>query len=299
MNAEAHPDGALALPSKLAEALSKAQGELENVAKAATAQIKSDKGSYSYAYATLGDGLAIVRPVLSKHGLAITHQTRIRNEGLVLLARLLHVSGEWLESEWPLGPINMLPKERGSALTYARRYTLFSLVGIAGDDDDDGEAASAPRSNGAKPSAPTPARPSSASRYFDEACTGRGSIGSAPSGATAPSSASRYFDEARQQIEAATDSRALKEWWNADRQKNDRKVLLEELGHVDLLRLCKAKIAKLEEEEKGPSHQKARADAAIAAATKPRAAANGPTDREIDASQSRLAAILGEDHAPH
>jgi len=218
MNAEGNPDGALALPSKLAEALVKAQGELENVQRSGVAKITEGR---NHRYATLGDGLAVVRPVLSKHGLAITHQTRILNDGMVLLARLIHVSGEWLESEWPLGPLNMMPKERGSALTYARRYTLFSLVGIAGEDDDDGEAASEPRGNGAKPIAPV-----------------------------RPSSASRYFDEARQQIEAETDSRALKEWWNADRQKNDRKVLLDELGHVDLLRICKAKIAKLEAEEK-------------------------------------------------
>jgi len=269
MNVEGNPDGALALPSKLADALAKAQGELENVTKAATAQIKSDKGSYSYAYATLGDGLAIVRPVLSRHGLAITHQTRIRSEGLVLLARLIHSSGEWLESEWPLGPLNMLPKERGSALTYARRYTLFSLVGIAGDDDDDGEAASAPRGNGAKPIAPV-----------------------------RPSSASRYFDEARQHIEAATDSRALKEWWNADKQKADRKALLEELGHVDLLRICKAKIAKLEVEERSLPDAQRPADER-AARQKARADAKGPTDREIEVSQSRLASILGDDYAPN
>ena len=149
------PDGEIIINpmGALAEALAKAQGELKNPYKDKTAQIKSDKGSFSYSYVTLADGLEIIRSALSKHGLAVTQTTQISGEQLILETRLLHTSGASIGSDWPLGRIGSLtPQQMGSALTYGRRYTLFPLVGIAGDDDDDGHAAS----KSAPPKAPAP-----------------------------------------------------------------------------------------------------------------------------------------------
>jgi hypothetical protein len=144
-------------PTKLADALAKAQAEMKNVTKEREADIKSDRGSYKYKYATLADGIDVVRAALSKHGLAFTQQTKASGDALILYTRLLHPSGEWIESEWPVGSFAKLsPQQMGSALTYARRYSLFSLVGIAGqDDDDDGNAAS----NAARSSVPPPPPP--------------------------------------------------------------------------------------------------------------------------------------------
>lgn len=129
---------------KLAEALAKAQAEMKNVNKEKTAEIKSERGSYEYRYATLADGIEAIRPALSKHGIAFTQITRPVGDTLFLYTRLIHSSGEFLESEWPVGAFARLtPQQVGSALTYARRYSLFSLVGISGqDDDDDGNQAS-------------------------------------------------------------------------------------------------------------------------------------------------------------
>ncbi len=136
---------------RLAEALARAQGEIRNPGKDKTAQIRSDKGSYSYSYATLADGIIAIREALSKHGIAYIQTTRADGGVLYLTTTLMHaVSGESIESEWPVGAYDKLtPQQMGSALTYARRYTLFPMVGISGaDDDDDGNAASQSRGNG-------------------------------------------------------------------------------------------------------------------------------------------------------
>ena len=95
-------------------------------------------------YADLHGVLAAVRPVLAKHGLAVTQTISVR-EGQVhplLETTLLHSSGESLSSTVPLAVTKAGPQEFGSVMSYLRRYSLMALLGIAGaDDDDDGEAA--------------------------------------------------------------------------------------------------------------------------------------------------------------
>jgi len=95
-------------------------------------------------YADLHGVLAAVRPVLAKHGLAITQTINVR-EGQVhplLETMLLHTSGESISSTVPLAVSKSGPQEFGSVMSYLRRYSLMALLGIAGaDDDDDGEAA--------------------------------------------------------------------------------------------------------------------------------------------------------------
>ncbi len=98
-------------------------------------------GPISYRYAPLSAGLDIVRKTLGKYELAAIQTTCIDpDRGLVLLTTTIaHSSGEWMSGIWPVCHITDIghPKLMGAALTYARRYSLFTLVGLAGEDDLD------------------------------------------------------------------------------------------------------------------------------------------------------------------
>jgi hypothetical protein len=128
----------------LASALAKAQGELINPEKSLVATIRRDgaKGAeQTFRYAPLSSGLDIVRKVLGQHEIATVQTTSIDHDaGLINLTTVLaHASGEWIASDWPVCPISetATPHRMGASLTYARRYALFTLVGIAGEDDLD------------------------------------------------------------------------------------------------------------------------------------------------------------------
>jgi ERF superfamily len=128
----------------LATALAKAQVELINPEKSLIATVPADgRGApkQSFRYAPLSSGLDIIRKTLGRHELAVMQTTAFdAPSGLVNLTTLLaHTSGEWISSDWPVCPIadTATPHRMGAALTYARRYALFALVGIAGDDDLD------------------------------------------------------------------------------------------------------------------------------------------------------------------
>ena len=128
----------------IAAALAKAQAELTNPEKSLTATIRaSNPREYdqTFRYAALSSGLDIVRKALGGHEIATVQTTAIDKEtGLIrLTTTLAHSSGEWLSSEWPVCAIaeTAAPRRMGAALTYARRYALFTLVGIAGEDDLD------------------------------------------------------------------------------------------------------------------------------------------------------------------
>src|SRR6476620_5848485 len=145
----------------LASALAKAQAELINPEKSLTATIRTGRpgeSGRSFRYAPLSSGLDIVRKTLGQHEIATLQTTAIdQTAGMVnLTTTLAHASGEWIASDWPVCPIaeTANPQRMGAALTYARRYALFTLVGIAGEDDLDapdlnGEVASKPTANGA------------------------------------------------------------------------------------------------------------------------------------------------------
>src|SRR5665647_1577267 len=98
-------------------------------------------GPQSFRYASLSSGLDIVRKALGGHQIAIAQTTDIDRAGgtLNLTTVLLHTSGEWISSHWPVCQLSetSAPRRMGAALTYARRYALFTLVGIAGEDDLD------------------------------------------------------------------------------------------------------------------------------------------------------------------
>ena len=128
----------------IAAALAKAQAQLVNPEKSLVATIRFDEASgseRSFRYAPLSTGLDIVRKTLSQHEIATVQTTSIdETAGIVRLSTVLaHASGEWIASDWPVCAISdtETPHRMGAALTYARRYGLFTLVGIAGEDDLD------------------------------------------------------------------------------------------------------------------------------------------------------------------
>src|SRR6267143_4824577 len=128
----------------IAAALAKAQVELTNPEKSLVAIIRSPfprEGDRTFRYATLSSGLEIVRKGLGRHEIATIQTTTIdKDAGLLRLTTVLaHSSGEWISSEWPVCAIADIASAQrmGAALTYARRYALFTLVGIAGEDDLD------------------------------------------------------------------------------------------------------------------------------------------------------------------
>src|SRR6516165_8974390 len=159
----------------IAAALVKAQVELTNPEKSLVATIRSPfprEPDRTFRYAPLSSGLDIIRKSLGRHEIATIQAMEIDKEaGLLRLTTILaHSSGEWFSSDWPVCQITDIASAQrvGAALTYARRYALFSLVGIAGEDDLDAPdleagpnpAAEAPRvpnqrkqSNGQAPAA--------------------------------------------------------------------------------------------------------------------------------------------------
>ena len=128
----------------LAAALAKAQAHLVNPEKSLTATIaggRPGEAARSFRYAPLSSGLEIVRKTLSEHEIAVMQTTAVDQafRMLTLTTLLAHSSGEWIASYWPVCSVAEIanPQRMGAALTYARRYGLFTLVGIAGDDDLD------------------------------------------------------------------------------------------------------------------------------------------------------------------
>ncbi len=145
----------------IAAALAKAQAQLVNPEKSLVATIRSDRSGeaeQSFRYAPLSSGLDIVRKTLSQHEIATVQTTAIdETAGIVRLSTILaHASGEWIASDWPVCAISetAAPHRMGAALTYARRYALFTLVGIAGEDDLDAPDLLSPRAPETKPDGP-------------------------------------------------------------------------------------------------------------------------------------------------
>ncbi|QWG14939.1 DUF968 domain-containing protein [Bradyrhizobium sediminis] len=127
----------------IATALAKAQIDLSNPEKAMVGTVYNNRSDspQSFRYASLASGLDIVRKVLGSQQIAVAQTTDIdRANGTVnLTTLLLHTSGEWISSDWPVCQLSetSAPRRMGAALTYARRYALFTMVGIAGEDDLD------------------------------------------------------------------------------------------------------------------------------------------------------------------
>jgi len=132
----------------IAGALAKAQAAHGDYTKSKQAEVRSDRGNYKYAYATLADALDAVRASLTSSAIAVVQPVRIEGRKCTVATWLMHESGEYLACELsvelePQGKsATITPQQYGSAITYLRRYGITSMVGIAPDDDDDGRRAS-------------------------------------------------------------------------------------------------------------------------------------------------------------
>jgi ERF superfamily len=149
--------------ANLVAALAKAQTALVNPEKSLVATIRQSGASgaeQTFRYAPLSSGLEIVRKTLGEHEIATVQTTAVdQGAGIVNLTTVLaHSSGEWIASDWPVCAISetAIPQRMGAALTYARRYSLFTLVGIAGEDDLDAPNLQTPTSQTVEP----PSQPS-------------------------------------------------------------------------------------------------------------------------------------------
>lgn len=127
---------------EIAAALAEAQAELTSPKKTKTAKIRSKKGadsSFEYKFADLESGLKIIRETLPKHKLAFTQGTELRGNSIVLQTMLLHASGQWMISDYPVCEAQGDHKSIGASMTYAKRHALFAALGITGDDDHDAD----------------------------------------------------------------------------------------------------------------------------------------------------------------
>lgn len=139
-------------PATLAASLALLQTRLPVVGKDKTAKVTSEKGNYTYRYADLADISKAAMPLLGAVGLSFSAKPTLTDNGqrFVLAYTLRHVSGETDSGEYPLSdPARTKPQAMGSEITYARRYSFCSVIGLAPDaDDDDAAAAQAGRSAG-------------------------------------------------------------------------------------------------------------------------------------------------------
>ena len=127
--------------NELAAALSKAQGAFENPKKNREVRVTSKRtgATYKFSYATFDEIVDCIRKPLADNGLSFTQGVN----GAVITTMLLHASGQWLSTELPIkaGEADNAAQAMGSAITYAKRYALTAMLGIASEEDDDGNAA--------------------------------------------------------------------------------------------------------------------------------------------------------------
>jgi hypothetical protein len=137
--------------NEIAAALAKAQAEVKNPS------FNRVNPHFKSKYADLGEVLSAVRPALSKHGISIMQMTDVTDTGIVLHTRLTHSGGQWIEGVYPVSPMGT-HQQMGAALTYAERQALSAIVGVAGEDDTDGEDTKDVDTKGVKPKAPVPTK---------------------------------------------------------------------------------------------------------------------------------------------
>ena len=137
--------------TEIAGALAAFGAEATNPPQTRTAQVQTKAGgSYSYGYADLADVLAHVRPALAAHGLTLTQEVICRPEKVGVKTSLFHSSGEFIDYRplWLPAPAEATPQAYGSAITYARRYSLLAALNLASASDDDGAGSGRPAGSG-------------------------------------------------------------------------------------------------------------------------------------------------------
>lgn len=120
---------------KISEALSKAQGQIK------PAVFDAINPHFKSKYATLASIMSASREALSKNNLAVVQGTSVEADRVIISTMLVHSSGEWIKDQLSMNIVKDSPQAVGSAITYGRRYSLASMVGIVADQDDDGETA--------------------------------------------------------------------------------------------------------------------------------------------------------------
>lgn len=125
--------------NELSKALTSFQKAAPKITKDKTAQIQTTKGSYGYKYADLGSIWDKIRGILADNGLSVIQSPTTQQSEPSLTTLLAHNSGQWVEDTMPLKIVQDTPQGQGSAITYARRYMLSSMLGIVTDDDTDAQ----------------------------------------------------------------------------------------------------------------------------------------------------------------
>lgn len=181
--------------NEFAGALAKAQGEMEN------ATLNKINPHFKSKYADLAAIRDAIVPSLAKNGIAVLQAIDSDEGGPFLSTRLVHSSGQWVESIYPL-PANAKPQEFGSALTYGKRYSLASLCGISADEDDD--------ANSAQETTVTSRAP----------IYNNGPKAAAPAGKNGKSTAADWTENAIEFVNNAKTAKDLKDW----RTKNEATI---------------------------------------------------------------------------
>jgi len=153
--------------SEFVKALSAAQGEFRNPER----NREVNAGTYKFAYTTLDCVMDAVRGPLAANGLAIIQAAELQDGLLVVTTRIAHASGQWIESELAAKPVDLSAQKIGATITYLRRYSLCGLLGIASEEDSDGDHATVTQAKyKAKPAAnpnANPKAPTDSSNYLN------------------------------------------------------------------------------------------------------------------------------------
>ena len=147
--------------NEIAAALAKAQGKVKSAIKANT------NPHFRSKYADLASVKDACADALSANDIAVVQAHGFEGDRVVMFTRLIHKSGQWLESVYPIKPVKDDPQGLASATTYARRISLSSMVGVVADEDDDGNAASQTRHDEPRRESPAP-RPEADNRVKAE-----------------------------------------------------------------------------------------------------------------------------------
>ena len=147
--------------NEIATALSAAQGEIPAIGYDKTVKVSTKTGgTYTYSYTTLARIWEVIRSVLPKHGLAVIQTPGEHDDRLSMTTLITHTSGQWIRGTFAMPKGGYTPQEVGSLITYARRYQLSPMLGIATEEDEDGtiaqNAAPAPRSSERPPAGRKP-----------------------------------------------------------------------------------------------------------------------------------------------
>ena len=126
---------------ELAKALAKAQGSMSPPVKNREVAVRSDKANYKFKYATLDSVIDACRAPLADNGLAIVQCPEADGNKVTIVTTLMHESGQWIRDSLTLMAAAIGPQAVGSIISYGRRYAITSMLGLASEEDDDGNAA--------------------------------------------------------------------------------------------------------------------------------------------------------------